>query len=175
MLLLAFGWLFVNSQVAVASHDCPVEISASSLSVQHSEHMLMENQWDRVKAKGTLCDKHCIPDVMQKDNGYSSLVALPVTDTLALVIPECQEVVTSVALLTPPATGPPPQYGFVVLENNSSTVLVHPLRISSFDFGSGDFLCLLFLHVPLQPLRCPFLLSFLWLTPLPTRCLMRCR
>lgn len=107
MLLLAFGWLFVNSLVAVASHDCPVEISASSLSVQHSEHVLMKNQWDRVKAKGTLCDKHCIPDVMQKDNGYSSLVALPVTDTLALVTPECQEVVTSVALLTPPATGPP--------------------------------------------------------------------
>lgn len=67
MLLLAFGWLFVNSQVAVASHDCPVEISAPSLSVQHSEHMLMKNHWDMVKAKGTLCDKHCIPDVMQKD------------------------------------------------------------------------------------------------------------
>ncbi|RPH26877.1 DUF2946 domain-containing protein [Buttiauxella warmboldiae] len=107
MLLLAFGWLFVNSQVAVAAHDCPVDISAQSLSVQHNEHMLMGNHRDGVKAKGTLCDKHCIPDVMQKDNGHSSLAVLPATDTLALVVPECSETATSRALIAPPATGPP--------------------------------------------------------------------
>lgn len=107
MLLLAFGWLFVNSQVAVASHDCPVEINAQLLSIQHNEHMLMDGDREMMKAKGVLCEKHCIPDVMQKDNGHSSLAALPVSATLALVVPECTETVTSVELLTPPATGPP--------------------------------------------------------------------
>jgi hypothetical protein len=107
MLLLAFGWLFVNSQVAVASHDCPVEFSAQPLSMQHNQHMLMEDEFEMVKAKGALCEKHCIPDVMQKDNDHSSLIALPVTPTLALVVPECTEALVPAAVLTPPATGPP--------------------------------------------------------------------
>lgn len=110
MLLLAFGWLFVNSQVAVASHDCPVELSTQSLSLQHNQHMLMKADMDSVnsvKMKGALCEKHCIPDVMQKDNGHSSLIALPVTHTLALVVPECTAAVAPAVVLTPPATGPP--------------------------------------------------------------------
>lgn len=107
MLLMAFGWLFVNSQVAVASHDCPVEVSSQILSIQHNDHMLMDGAGDTVKMKGSLCEKHCIPDVMQKDNGHSALVALPVTNTLALIVPECSETVAAVAVLTPPATGPP--------------------------------------------------------------------
>ncbi|WMY73301.1 DUF2946 domain-containing protein [Buttiauxella selenatireducens] len=107
MLLMAFGWLFVNSQVAVASHDCPVNISLQSLSIQHSDHMLMNSTRDLAKTKGMLCEKHCIPDVMQKDNGHTSLAALPTANTLALVVPECNETVSSVALISPPATGPP--------------------------------------------------------------------
>lgn len=106
MLLLAFGWLFINSQVAVASHDCPVNIT-QALSVQHNSHMLMSSSKEMVKAKGSICEKHCIPDVMQKDNGHSSLVALPASGSLALVVPESTETVTPVALITPPATGPP--------------------------------------------------------------------
>ena len=107
MLLLAFGWLFVNSQVAVASHDCSVDISLQALSIQHSDHMLMNNPQDLAKTEGMLCEKHCIPDVMQKDNGHSSLAAIPASNTLALVVPECNETASSVGLLTPPATGPP--------------------------------------------------------------------
>lgn len=107
MLLFAFGWLFVNSQVAVASHDCPVEFSSQPLSIQHNQHMLMKDEFARVKAKGALCEKHCIPDVMQKDNDHSSLIALPVTYSLALVVPECSEALVPAAVLTPPATGPP--------------------------------------------------------------------
>lgn len=108
MLLLAFGWFFVNSQVAVASHDCPIDVSAQAVSIQHSEHMLMaDGQPSMAKVSGPLCEKHCIPDVMQKDNGHSDVVALPVADTLALMIPDCVPAVMSVSQLAPPATGPP--------------------------------------------------------------------
>ncbi|MCT4700690.1 DUF2946 domain-containing protein [Enterobacteriaceae bacterium H20N1] len=108
MLLLAFGWLFVNSQVAVASHDCPIDVSAQAASVQHSEHMLMADEHPSMaKISGPLCGKHCIPDVMQKDNGHSDMAALPVSNTLALIVPDCTPAAQSVSTLTPPATGPP--------------------------------------------------------------------
>lgn len=108
MLLLAFGWLFVNSQVAVASHDCPIDFSAQAVSIQHGEHLLMaDTDPDMAKMNGPLCEKHCVPDVMQKDNGHSDVAALPVADTLALIVPDCTPAVTSVSRLTPPATGPP--------------------------------------------------------------------
>jgi hypothetical protein len=108
MLLFAFGWLFVNSQVAVASHDCPIDITAQAAQVQHSNPMLMAADGAAMaKMSGSLCEKHCIPDVMQKDNGHSDLAALPVADSLALVVPECTPAVASVSLTTPPATGPP--------------------------------------------------------------------
>ncbi|WP_435947556.1 DUF2946 domain-containing protein [Dryocola sp. BD586] len=108
MLLLAFGWLFVNAQLAVASHDCPLNISAEAAAVQHSEHMLMTgDRQTMAKNSGPLCDKHCVPDVMQKDNGHSDVIALPVTATLALRAPDCTPALVPIAALTPPATGPP--------------------------------------------------------------------
>ncbi len=108
MLLLAFGWLFVNGQVAVASHDCPIDVSAQAIGVQHSEHMLMADvNPSMAKISGPLCEKHCIPDAMQKDNGHSDVAALPVSDKLALVVPDCAPAVKPVAKLAPPATGPP--------------------------------------------------------------------
>lgn len=108
MLLLAFGWLFVNSQLAVASHDCPIDVSARAVSVQHSEHMLMaEGHPSMAQISGPLCEKHCIPDVMQKDNGHSDVAALPVADTLALRAPGSVPAAMPIAQLAPPATGPP--------------------------------------------------------------------
>ncbi len=108
LLLMAFGWLFVNSQIAVASHDCRLELSAQTASVQHSHHMLMASEGPVTeKMSGTLCEKHCIPDVMQKDNGHSDVVALPVADSLALRVPEYRPAATSVFLHRPPETGPP--------------------------------------------------------------------
>lgn len=107
MLLVAFGWLFVNSQLAVASHDCQIDVTSEAVSVQHSQHMQMADHGAKLKTSGALCDKHCLPDVMQKDNGHSELVAIPVADSLALVVPECAPPLAPVATLTPPATGPP--------------------------------------------------------------------
>ncbi|WP_308168679.1 DUF2946 domain-containing protein [Cedecea davisae] len=107
MLLLAFGWLFVNSQVAVASYDCPVDMTAGPMAAPHSSSMKMADQAMQLKISNPLCEKHCVPDVMQKDNGHSSLVALPVVDSLALVEPQCTQALESVSHITPPATGPP--------------------------------------------------------------------
>lgn len=69
--------------------------------------MLMNSTQDLASTEGMLCEKHCIPDVMQKDNSHSSLAAIPASNTLVLVVPECNETASSVGLLTPPATGPP--------------------------------------------------------------------
>ncbi|VEB99670.1 Uncharacterised protein [Cedecea lapagei] len=107
MLLLAFGWFFVNSQVAVASYDCPVDMTAGPMVAPHSGTMQMSDKAMQAKIGSPLCEKHCVPDVMQKDNGHSSLVALPVVDSLALIEPQCSTVVESTPYVNPPATGPP--------------------------------------------------------------------
>jgi hypothetical protein len=107
MLLLALGWFFVNSQVAIASYDCPVDMTAGPMVAPHNGAMQMPEKAMQAKISNPLCEKHCVPDVMQKDNGHSSPVALPVTNSLALIAPQCSTAVESTSYVTPPATGPP--------------------------------------------------------------------
>ncbi len=108
MVLMAFGWLLIQSQVAVASHDCDVNVQGESMMLQHMAH------WQTARApvpaqmmSAPLCDKHCVPDVAQKDTGHAPLVAIPATLAVAVTLPHCDEIATSAWSLTPPAVGPP--------------------------------------------------------------------
>lgn len=108
MLLVAFGWLLVQSQVAIASHNCDLQVQGERAMSQHMAHMMMPDNAPRMDMMKTpLCEKHCVPDVAQKDGGHPPLVALPVSLALVDVPPVCSPVVHEGWSLTPPAAGPP--------------------------------------------------------------------
>jgi len=102
MLFLAFGWLLIQSQMALASHDCAINVQGEAVMMQHMDHQMNQPQ----VAKAPLCDKHCLPDTAQKMD-HPPVVALPATLTLAVVPLPCQAAPRSSAFSTPPATGPP--------------------------------------------------------------------
>ncbi|WP_058911733.1 hypothetical protein [Entomohabitans teleogrylli] len=106
ILMMAFGWLFIHSQLAVASHDCPIDIQADTVMIQHMNHAMAEEDSGH-QMRGALCEKHCIPDVMQKDNGHSDPAVLPASS--AIVLAQAVDTREPVAQwsLTPPAVGPP--------------------------------------------------------------------
>ncbi|WP_313107148.1 DUF2946 domain-containing protein [Pseudescherichia vulneris] len=107
MLLIAFGWLLFQSQVAIASHDCTLDMQGESAMLQHVDHMQVREIATTHALQTPLCDKHCVPDAMQKESGHGSLVALPVETALAVSLPVCVDTPPTEWSLTPPAAGPP--------------------------------------------------------------------
>lgn len=75
--------------------------------LQHQQHQMADSTPAFSTMKGALCEKHCVPDSVQKDLQHMPLVALPATLTLAVVTPLCAEKIDSGWALSPPATGPP--------------------------------------------------------------------
>lgn len=106
MLMFAFGWLLIQSQVAVASHDCAINVQGETATLQHLDMMAMP-QHHAAPAPSGLCDKHCVPEQVQKDTGHPQLVALPAAMTITLNDPDCAAVASSSSVVTPPAVGPP--------------------------------------------------------------------
>lgn len=106
MLMFAFGWLLIQSQLALASHDCAINVRGETATLQHLEMMAMP-QHHAAPAPSGLCDKHCVPDQGQKESGHPQLVALPATMTVTLNAPDCAAVASSSSLLIPPIVGPP--------------------------------------------------------------------
>jgi len=107
MLLIAFGWLLFQSQVAIASHDCTLDMQGESAMLQHVDHMQVRETATTHALQTPLCAKHCVPDVMQKETGHGSLAALPVEIALAVRRPACVDTPPTEWSLTPPAAGPP--------------------------------------------------------------------
>lgn len=106
MLMFAFGWLLIQSQLAVASHDCAINVRGETATIQHLDMMAMP-QHHAAPAPSGLCDKHCVPEQVQKDTGHPQLVALPAAMTVTLNAPDCAAVASSSSVVTPPAVGPP--------------------------------------------------------------------
>lgn len=107
MLAMALGFLLVAGQTAQASHGCPLDLEGQVVSVQHQDHLMGHDASPSHSTASPLCEKHCVPDVMQKESSQINLVALPVVDTLAVIEPQCVQHIDSHWSLTPPAAGPP--------------------------------------------------------------------
>ncbi|MCS2172008.1 DUF2946 domain-containing protein [Scandinavium sp. TWS1a] len=103
MLLVAFGVLVLQSQLALASHQCDLNPLGDSAMLQHVEHQSMSS----VMMKTPLCEKHCVPDNVQKTGDHPPVIALPTTVALAVIETPCPSVSRSDWTLTPPAAGPP--------------------------------------------------------------------
>lgn len=106
MFLIAFGWLLIQSQVAVASHDCSMNLRGDVAAIQHMDMVAKPSPHNAVDASA-LCEKYCVPEQAQKDPAQPHLVALPAAMSLSLNTPECTSVRHSVWSVTPPAAGPP--------------------------------------------------------------------
>ena len=61
MFLLAFGWLLIQSQVAVASHQCSMDLRGEVATIQHMD-MMAEPGPHYAAGASPLCEKHCVPD-----------------------------------------------------------------------------------------------------------------
>ncbi len=107
MLAMALGFLLVAGQTAQASHGCPLDLEGQVVSVQHQDHLMGHDASPSHSTASPLCEKHCVPDVMQKESPQNNLVALPVVETLAVIEPQCLQHTDSHWSLTPPAAGPP--------------------------------------------------------------------
>lgn len=108
MLLIALGWLLIQSQVAIASHGCALPVAGEAMAQQHLHHLAMNDNAPKAHAmKAPLCEKHCVPDLVQKETHHPSLAALPATLTLAVAEPVCTFTPARNWALTPPAAGPP--------------------------------------------------------------------
>jgi len=103
MLLVAFGVLVLQSQLALASHQCDLNPLGDSAMLQHVEHQSMTS----VVMKTPLCEKHCVPDNVQKTGDHPPVIALPTTVALAVIETPCPSASRSDWTLTPPAAGPP--------------------------------------------------------------------
>ena len=58
MFLLAFGWLLIQTQVAVASHQCSMDLRGEVATIQHMEMMAQPGPHYAAGAS-PLCEKHC--------------------------------------------------------------------------------------------------------------------
>lgn len=106
MFLMAFGWLMIQSQVAVAFHSCTIDVRGEVAAIQHMDMMATPGIHSAADAS-PLCEKHCVPDQAQKDPAQPQLVAIPAAMTLTLNSPECTSASHSAWSVTPPAVGPP--------------------------------------------------------------------
>lgn len=110
-------WLLLNAQLALAAHLCDISVieqplqtstpahhgsasNASSVTMTHATHIT-------AMAKTPLCDKHCIPDNVQKSASPLHLDAIAHDSSTLLALPEATTTPNENAWLTPPRTGPP--------------------------------------------------------------------
>ncbi|PWC13702.1 hypothetical protein B4923_07070 [Brenneria roseae subsp. americana] len=121
--LLALCWLFLNAQLAIAGHQCDLTINQTSAFMQHQTHLQQTvshgaHHHDEamsaqvVKQQTPLCEKHCVPDTIKQDYANLALLAIPVSNELALANQPYSVNCTSDVWFSPPAAGPPAEIRF---------------------------------------------------------------
>lgn len=113
--LLAVCWLLLNSQLAIASHHCNLQLTSAAPAMQHTMHMqAADPQADKMmQAEGPLCEKHCVPDSAQQDHGNLALAAvLPASSELLVAAAQPQAQFSRLDWYTPPIAGPPAEIVF---------------------------------------------------------------
>jgi hypothetical protein len=110
--LLMACWLLLNSQLAIANHNCELQLSAEAPMAQHMMHMQQSAEPDQVLTTDPLCEKHCVPDSLKQDHANLTLAALPVSNELLLAAPVPQVHLSQATWQTPPIAGPPAEIVF---------------------------------------------------------------
>ncbi|RLM21122.1 hypothetical protein BIY29_14245 [Brenneria alni] len=119
--LLALCWLFLNAQLAIAGHQCDLAVSHISPSMQHQAHLQQTTSPSShhdvmpkppADQQTPLCEKHCVPDTIKQDNASLALLAIPVSNELALVDQPREVNCATHAWFSPPVAGPPAEIRF---------------------------------------------------------------
>ncbi len=119
-LLLVACWFFLNTQLAIAGHQCDIAPAAAPVFSQHQGHlqsdsmqqMLPTMQMSHGQSQDSLCEKHCIPDSVQSDSGMLVLAALPTHTELVLADVQHAPRVHRLDWHMPPIVGPPTEIAF---------------------------------------------------------------
>ncbi|MEA9392869.1 hypothetical protein SJI19_20405 [Acerihabitans sp. TG2] len=113
LILLSF-WLLLNTQMALASHQCSMPITALPATLEHTQRMLHDDMPSpqQIAAPGLLCDKHCVPDSEQKNSQHAPSVALPSHTDLHIAEWRNEPRIQAIAWLAPPIAGPPAEIQF---------------------------------------------------------------
>lgn len=111
--LLVVSWLLLNTQLALASHNCNLQFSGEAPMTQHMMHMQNSvPSQQQMQTQEPLCEKHCVPESAQQDHSNLTLAALPTSSELAVITPFPSRSVPSNTWQTPPITGPPAEIVF---------------------------------------------------------------
>ncbi|CAI2161302.1 Uncharacterised protein [Serratia fonticola] len=113
--LLAVCWLLLNSQLAIASHHCDLQLTTVAPAAQHTMHMQAADPLanEMMQAEGPVCEKHCVPDSAQQDHGNLALAAvIPASSELLVAAPQPQAQFLRLDWQTPPIAGPPAEIVF---------------------------------------------------------------
>lgn len=120
LILLAF-WLLLNAQLALASHQCSMPITALPATLEHTERMLHGESMPSMAPTssqqhsanpGLLCDKHCVPESAQKDTQHAPFAVLPSHTDLQVAEWRDEPRIQAIVWLTPPIAGPPAEIEF---------------------------------------------------------------
>ncbi|WP_448665947.1 hypothetical protein [Serratia plymuthica] len=111
--LWVVSWLLLNTQLALASHNCNLQFSGEAPMAQHMMHMQNSvPSQQQIQAQEPLCEKHCVPESAQQDHTNLTLAALPTSGELAIITPFPSRSTSSNTWQTPPITGPPAEIVF---------------------------------------------------------------
>jgi hypothetical protein len=111
--LLVVSWLLLNTQIALASHNCNLQFSGEPPMAQHMMHMQnSQPSSEQMQTQEPLCEKHCVPESAQQDHANLALAALPVSSELAVIAPALSLSIPFNTWQTPPITGPPAEIVF---------------------------------------------------------------
>ncbi len=111
-LLFALCWLILNSQIALASHQCDMRPPVGNPAMAHNMTMQMPDSPEHMQSQSVLCEKHCVPERTSSDGGSVPLLALPVVPTLAMITVDASIAVTTADWVAPPVTAPPAEVQF---------------------------------------------------------------
>ncbi|MNG83816.1 hypothetical protein D4100_12165 [Serratia inhibens] len=111
--LLVVSWLLLNTQLALANHNCNLQFSGETPMAQHVMHMQNSvPSQQKMQTQVPLCEKHCVPESAQQDHANLTLAALPASSELAVIAPFPSRFIPSNTWQTPPITGPPAEIVF---------------------------------------------------------------
>lgn len=111
-LLFALCWLLLNSQLALASHQCDMRPPVENTTMSHNEYMQTPDSPEHMQSQSVLCEKHCVPERTQTDNGNVPILALPVVPALAVITLDASVAVTTADWVAPQVTAPPAEVQF---------------------------------------------------------------
>ncbi|MCE9950315.1 hypothetical protein [Hafnia paralvei] len=121
--VLVACWALLNAQLAIAGHQCNMNVDGPAPMIQHVTHMQGAPAVvaHHMQVSETMCEKHCSPDSMKQDHAEAQLTlhAIPVSTEIAAIDLAAVELPADVEWRQPPPLALQPKYAFVALENNS--------------------------------------------------------